>query len=80
MSINEVFIPALSSNMTYGNIVSFVKSAGDKVEKAQTVVVVESDTADMQVETFYEGYLAHIFVPAGETAPDDPAIAYVVET
>ncbi len=80
MSINEVFMPALSSTMTEGKIVSWVKSPGDKVEKGETVVVVESDKADMDVETFYEGYLAHIIVPAGETAPVGAAIAYVVET
>ena len=80
MSINEVFMPALSSTMTEGKIVSWVKSPGDKVEKGETVVVVESDKADMDVETFYEGYLAHIIVPAGETAPVGAAIAYIVET
>jgi len=66
--------------MTEGKIVSWVKSPGDKVEKGETVVVVESDKADMDVETFYEGYLAHIIVQAGDTAPVGSAIAYVVET
>ncbi|NET00485.1 MAG: 2-oxo acid dehydrogenase subunit E2 [Sphaerospermopsis sp. SIO1G2] len=80
MSINEVFMPALSSTMTEGKIVSWVKSPGDKVEKGETVVVVESDKADMDVESFYEGFLAHIIVPAGETAPVGAAIAYVAET
>lgn len=80
MSIHEVFMPALSSTMTEGKIVSWVKSPGDKVEKGETVVVVESDKADMDVETFYEGYLAHIIVQAGETASVGAAIAYIAET
>ncbi|WP_414541245.1 dihydrolipoamide acetyltransferase family protein [Nostoc sp. CCY0012] len=80
MSIHEVFMPALSSTMTEGKIVSWVKSPGDKVEKGETVVVVESDKADMDVESFYEGYLAHIIVDAGDTAPVGSAIAYVAET
>jgi len=66
--------------MTEGKIVSWVKSPGDKVEKGETVVVVESDKADMDVETFYEGYLAHIVVQAGNSAPVGAAIAYVAET
>ncbi|MEG3910134.1 dihydrolipoamide acetyltransferase family protein [Microcoleus sp. w2-18bC1] len=78
--IREVFMPALSSTMTEGKIVSWVKSAGDKVEKGETVVVVESDKADMDVESFYEGYLAIIIVPAGEVAPVGAAIALVAET
>ncbi|MBD2774177.1 dihydrolipoamide acetyltransferase family protein [Iningainema tapete] len=80
MSLYEVFMPALSSTMTEGKIVSWVKSPGDKVEKGETVVVVESDKADMDVESFYEGYLAHIIVPAGENAPVGAAIALLAET
>ncbi|MBN3951289.1 MAG: 2-oxo acid dehydrogenase subunit E2 [Nostoc sp. NMS7] len=80
MSIHEVFMPALSSTMTEGKIVSWVKSPGEKVEKGETVVVVESDKADMDVETFYEGFLAHIIVEAGETAPVGSAIAFIAET
>ncbi|MBI4783569.1 MAG: 2-oxo acid dehydrogenase subunit E2 [Oscillatoriophycideae cyanobacterium NC_groundwater_1537_Pr4_S-0.65um_50_18] len=78
--INEVFMPALSSTMTEGKIVSWVKSPGDKIERGETVVIVESDKADMDVESFYEGYLATILVAAGEAAPVGSAIALVVET
>ncbi|GBO55506.1 dihydrolipoamide acetyltransferase component of pyruvate dehydrogenase complex [Pseudanabaena sp. lw0831] len=66
--------------MTEGKITSWVKSPGDKVEKGETVVIVESDKADMDVETFYEGYLGVIITPAGESAPVGSAIAYVAET
>ncbi|MBD2073178.1 2-oxo acid dehydrogenase subunit E2 [Phormidium sp. FACHB-592] len=78
--IYEVFMPALSSTMTEGKIVSWVKAPGDKVEKGETVVVVESDKADMDVESFYEGYLGSIVVPAGESAPVGAAIALIAET
>lgn len=78
--IHEVFMPALSSTMTEGKIVSWVKSPGDKIEKGETVVVVESDKADMDVESFYEGYLAVITVSAGDSAPVGSAIALVAET
>ena len=78
--IREVFMPALSSTMTEGKIVSWAKSAGDKVDKGETVVVVESDKADMDVESFYEGYLAVIVTEAGEMAQVNDAIAYLAET
>ncbi len=80
MAIREVFMPALSSTMTEGKIVSWQKSPGDKVAKGEIVVVVESDKADMDVETFYEGFIATIIVPAGESAPVGSAIALVAET
>ncbi|WP_309741981.1 dihydrolipoamide acetyltransferase family protein [Chamaesiphon sp. OTE_20_metabat_361] len=80
MAIREVFMPALSSTMTEGKIVSWQKSPGDKVEKGEIVVVVESDKADMDVETFYSGFIAAIVVQAGESAPVGSAIALVAET
>ena len=80
MSIHEIFMPALSSTMTEGKIVSWEKSPGDKVEKGETVVVVESDKADMDVESFYEGYMAHIVVEAGSSATVGSAIAFLAET
>lgn len=44
-------MPALSSTMTEGKIVSWLKSEGDKITKGESVVVVESDKADMDVES-----------------------------
>ena len=73
-------MPALSSTMTEGKIVSWQKSPGEKVEKGEIVVVVESDKADMDVETFYGGFIATIIVQAGESAPVGSAIALVAET
>ncbi|ATS18486.1 2-oxo acid dehydrogenase subunit E2 [Synechococcus sp. PCC 6717] len=78
--IRELFMPALSSTMTEGKIVSWLKSPGDKVAKGETVLIVESDKADMDVESFYDGYLAVITVPAGETAPVGSTIGLVAET
>lgn len=80
MAIYEVFMPALSSTMTEGKIVSWQKSSGDKVEKGETVLIVESDKADMDVESFYEGFLATILVDAGESAPVGNTIALIAET
>ncbi|NET26764.1 dihydrolipoamide acetyltransferase family protein [Okeania sp. SIO1I7] len=78
--INEVFMPALSSTMTEGKIVSWQKSTGDWVEKGETVVVVESDKADMDVESFFSGYLANIIVEAGDVAAVGSTIALLAET
>ncbi|CAN6910613.1 unnamed protein product [Brassica oleracea var. botrytis] len=78
--IREIFMPALSSTMTEGKIVSWLKTEGEKLAKGQSVVVVESDKADMDVETFYDGYLAAIVVGEGETAPVGAAIGLLAET
>jgi pyruvate dehydrogenase E2 component (dihydrolipoamide acetyltransferase) len=78
--IRDIFMPALSSTMTEGTIVSWAKVPGEKVGKGETVLVVESDKADMDVESFYEGYLAVILVEAGGTAPVGDTIALIAET
>ncbi|MCO5603278.1 hypothetical protein L7F22_057427 [Adiantum nelumboides] len=77
--VREIFMPALSSTMTEGKIVSWVKSEGDRLSKGESVVVVESDKADMDVETFYDGILAAIVVGDGEVAPVGAAIGILAE-
>lgn len=78
--IYDIFMPALSSTMTEGKIISWEKSPGDKVTKGETVLIVESDKADMDVESFYDGYLATILVKAGEEAPVGEVLALIAET
>ncbi|KAF0888158.1 hypothetical protein E2562_010850 [Oryza meyeriana var. granulata] len=78
--IREIFMPALSSTMTEGKIVSWTAAEGDRLAKGDPVVVVESDKADMDVETFHDGFLAAVLVPAGESAPVGSAIALLAES
>ena len=80
MATHEIFMPALSSTMTEGKIVEWLKQPGDKVERGESVLVVESDKADMDVESFNEGYLAAVLMPAGGTAPVGETIGLIVET
>lgn len=77
--IREIFMPALSSTMTEGKIVSWIKSEGETLSKGESVVVVESDKADMDVETFYDGILAAIVVGEGEVAPVGAPIGLLAE-
>ena len=55
--------------MTEGKIISWIKSEGD----------VESDKADMDVETFYDGILVAIVVPEGESAAVGALIGILAE-
>ena len=80
MATHDIFMPALSSTMTEGKIVEWLKQPGDKVERGESVLVVESDKADMDVESFQEGYLAAVLMPAGSTAPVGETIGLIVET
>lgn len=73
-------MPALSSTMTEGKIVEWLKQPGDRVERGESVLVVESDKADMDVESFEAGFLGAVLLPAGSTAPVGETIGLVVET
>ena len=73
-------MPALSSTMTEGKIVEWLKKPGERVGRGESVLVVESDKADMDVESFNEGFLAAVLMPAGSSAPVGETIGLVVET
>ena len=66
--------------MTEGKIVEWLKKPGDKVARGESVLVVESDKADMDVEAFQEGYLGAVLMPAGATAPVGETIGLIVES
>ncbi len=73
-------MPALSSTMTEGKIVEWLKKPGDRVERGEPVLIVESDKADMEVEAFQEGFLATVLMPAGGTTAVGDTIGLIVET
>lgn len=71
----EVTMPALSSTMKEGRVVSWLKSEGESVEAGEAIMVVESDKADMDVEAFEDGFVAKILVQEGESAPVGQIVA-----
>ena len=58
-------MPRLSDTMEEGNIVSWLKKVGDPVKSGDILAEVETDKATMELESFYNGVLLHIGVPAG---------------
>jgi pyruvate dehydrogenase E2 component (dihydrolipoamide acetyltransferase) len=73
----KITMPALSSTMKEGRVVSWLKSEGDSIEAGEAIMVVESDKADMDVEAFEDGYLAKIITAEGESAPVGEVVALV---
>ncbi|KAL5553547.1 hypothetical protein UlMin_040948 [Ulmus minor] len=72
-------MPVLSSTMIEGKIISWIKFEGDVLTKGERVIMVEFDKEDMDVETFYDGYLAAIMVEGG-VATVGSEIALLAET
>jgi pyruvate dehydrogenase E2 component (dihydrolipoamide acetyltransferase) len=80
LATHDIFMPALSSTMTEGKIVEWLKQPGQRVERGDSVLVVESDKADMDVEAFHGGFLAAVLMPAGGTAPVGETIGLIVDS
>jgi pyruvate dehydrogenase E2 component (dihydrolipoamide acetyltransferase) len=80
VDFEQVMMPALSSTMKEGKIVSWAKNVGDKIESGDVLLVVESDKADMDVESFDEGYLAKIVVAEGESTEVGQPVALIAKS
>ena len=52
---------------------------GDKIEAGDTLMIVESDKADMDFESFQEGWLAAILTPAGQSAAVGSPVALLAK-
>ncbi|CXI07801.1 dihydrolipoamide acyltransferase, putative [Plasmodium berghei] len=64
----EIKMPALSSTMTSGKIVRWNKTVGEFINVGDIIMTVESDKADMDVESFDEGYLRRKIIEEGSEA------------
>ncbi|CAD0002840.1 dihydrolipoamide acetyltransferase family protein [Flavobacterium chungangense] len=73
----KVTMPRLSDTMTEGTVATWLKKVGDKVSEGDILAEIETDKATMEFESFNEGTLLHIGIPAGETAPVDSLLAII---
>eukprot|EP00537_Pseudo-nitzschia_pungens_P018322 CAMPEP_0172401894 /NCGR_PEP_ID=MMETSP1061-20121228/52393_1 /TAXON_ID=37318 /ORGANISM="Pseudo-nitzschia pungens, Strain cf. pungens" /LENGTH=586 /DNA_ID=CAMNT_0013135695 /DNA_START=307 /DNA_END=2067 /DNA_ORIENTATION=- len=74
---SQIDMPALSSTMKEGKVVSWLKAEGDEIESGEAIMVVESDKADMDVEAFDDGFLAAIITGEGETSSVGAPVALI---
>jgi len=74
---SQVDMPALSSTMKEGKVVSWLKAEGDPISAGEAIMVVESDKADMDVEAFEDGFLAAIITDEGESSAVGAPVALI---
>ena len=72
---NEITMPKLSDTMEEGKILRWLKHPGDKIARGEAIAEVETDKADMVLESFEEGVLEQIKLNEGESAPVGAVIA-----
>lgn len=67
-------MPKLSDTMTEGVVAEWHKKIGDEVESGELLAEIETDKATMEFESFQDGFLLHIGVDKGGTAPVDSVL------
>ena len=75
--LKKVIMPALSATMTSGTILKWLKQEGDRVEKGEPFMELETDKVATEVESLDSGVLKKILVHEGEQVPVTQVIAYL---
>ena len=71
----EIKMPQLSDTMSSGKILSWRKSEGDQVKRGDILAEVETDKANLEIESFFNGVLLKVMVPSGTDAKVGEVIA-----
>ena len=74
-----ITMPRLTQTMDEGRIIGWLKSEGDVVEKGESLVLIETDKAAVEVEAPASGVLSKIIVPEGDAVPVGQTIAVIAE-
>jgi pyruvate dehydrogenase E2 component (dihydrolipoamide acetyltransferase) len=62
----EFLMPRLGADMTAGKVVKWLKRPGEPIKRGDIIAVVETDKANVDVESFVEGVLEKILVQPGD--------------
>jgi pyruvate dehydrogenase E2 component (dihydrolipoamide acetyltransferase) len=75
--MSELSMPRLSDTMQEGTITRWLKKAGDEVKKGEVLAEVETDKANMEIESYESGTLEQILIQEGEAAQVGQPIAFI---
>lgn len=73
----EVKMPQLSDTMNAGKILRWNKNPGDKISRGDILAEVETEKANLEIESFHEGTLLQVLTPANSSAKVGEAIAII---
>ena len=73
----RILMPKGSDTMTEGKVLKWMKREGDKVANGDTILEIETDKVDMEVDSMGEGTLRKILVKEGEVVPVGQLLAVV---
>ena len=76
---SQVIMPKLSDAMEEGRLLQWLKKEGDRVQGGDVLASIETDKAEIELESFGSGVLRKILAAEGETVPVGKVIAIVAE-
>jgi pyruvate dehydrogenase E2 component (dihydrolipoamide acetyltransferase) len=74
---SEVVMPRLSDTMDSGTIARWLKQEGDEVKRGDIIAEIETDKANMELESYSTGILARIMVSEGQSVALGEPIAVI---
>jgi pyruvate dehydrogenase E2 component (dihydrolipoamide acetyltransferase) len=72
-----ISMPKLGFDMAEGRLQEWLKKAGEEVSQGETLAVIETDKASVEVPAFRSGVLLQILVEAGTSVPVGAPIAVI---
>jgi pyruvate dehydrogenase E2 component (dihydrolipoamide acetyltransferase) len=72
-------MPKLSDAMTEGRLLQWLKKEGDRIQGGDVLASIETDKAEIELESFASGVLRKILVAEGDMVPVGKLIAIVAE-
>lgn len=78
--MKEIKVPELAESITEGTIAEWLVKKGDKVEKGDPVLELETDKVNVEVNSDYEGVLAEIVQEEGADVEVGDVIAKIDES
>jgi len=76
---SQVIMPKLSDAMTEGRLLQWLKKEGDRIQGGDVLASIETDKAEIELESFASGVLRKILVADGDMVPVGKLIAIVAE-
>lgn len=77
MKVAEIKVPELAESITEGSIAQWVKKVGDRVEKGEFIVELETDKVNAEIISEEAGVLTQILAGEGDTVLVGQVIAVV---
>ncbi len=74
-----IIFPKLDEAMTSGKIVRWLKNEGDRVEKGEIILEIESEKTSFELEAEASGILSKVTAQAGDEVPIGTTIAYILQ-